>query len=1109
MISTTQNLSGHFYKIHENIEAIHCKFINEGKASIRVKQPALDIMISKAVSSQLKKFVQLIKIVVMKGSLDDGEAPSQLSTLTPVTGKALNNVKVKKIFGRENYPIAEGFPSGLTHLQISYCRLGKLDSRILGLRDLTQLDLSNNKLTFVPHELRELPLTLLNLSKNNICNFSEDFCKESTLSSSLQTLNLEDNPKLSRLPVTLHNLSRLHTLNVSRCSLTRLPSMIGFIRSLCFLYIADNKIKTLPHSFLRLRLDQLQASGNEFIAPTDVVESRFQSPVPTLEELAARALRLHNVAVTRTQVFPDMWQYLNSAKRHGAMSSHLRQLFYITLISGFTSCAEPASPVDHVIVGVFDNETYNLSFHAAISSSNHTNARSLSYISKHYSHRSLMEELCSLDNILFIYTISTNEVIKLLTMVTSTLNIPLFAYDTTAVSPSQRLATHELLFYMNSKPADEGTVFAKIARVSVWRQIIFVMHSSMSDDGLLESFKSVFLNSNELYTTKKLIYDSKNESIPSLLFRLNGILLSLQDIQGYLPTHYVVVLHLPYDVVLEILSDADLLFEKKRIAWLVSSAANILSSTDIKWGVVTLKQETVDITFVTESMSRILEVVNQYISTGYLVNLPSCNNVSLPPNSDWLEYLHESRLVAHHNLDYYRYSIYTSSADSTWPLIGEMSSTNHKNLSSISKKHIYEGKQSWLSELNKLNMFYFDKLENTTKPLKPTTLTVVTIIDKPFVSKNTPLKFEGNPYCLRPAIACLEIPASVIIAHGYSSKVVDLIFEDHAVGRAYTHRNYEMYCCEGLAMDLLQSLADQLDFNYRLYISPDGSFGAYNNVTGNWTGMVKEIMDGRADMVAASFSILSGRAEVIDFTAPYYYSGYTMMASTNETHKNNFFLFLTPFHSVVWTSFLAMATIVACLLAFFEWMSIDGMNRLRVKDARSYTLASSMKTTISLMCGNNLSSKEPQSWVAKWMQNVWGFFGIIFLSAYTANLTSFLADGLSKLVVSGLHDNALLDLKMAAPSDSAAETFVKKVRPELYDQMIQHHVTDTVEGTQQIKNGEIDVFIHDKAIIEYVTRHENFDCSLYTLGAVSSDSYGSAFPKNKYQDLRVSSSRIL
>jgi len=100
---------------------------------------------------------------------------------------------------------------------------------------------------------------------------------------------------------------------------------------------------------------------------------------------------------------------------------------------------------------------------------------------------------------------------------------------------------------MNGKPADEGTVFAKIARVSVWRQIIFVMHSSMSDDGLLESFKSVFLNSNELYTTKKLIYDSKNESIPSLLFRLNGILLSLQ-VNHVFRLSFLILGNLSYDL---------------------------------------------------------------------------------------------------------------------------------------------------------------------------------------------------------------------------------------------------------------------------------------------------------------------------------------------------------------------------------------------------------------------------------------------------------------------------------------------------------------------------------------------------------------------------------
>ena len=39
------------------------------------------------------------------------------------------------------------------------------------------------------------------------------------------------------------------------------------------------------------------------------------------------------------------------------------------------------------------------------------------------------------------------------------------------------------------------------------------------------------------------------------------------------------------------------------------------------------------------------------------------------------------------------------------------------------------------------------------------------------------------------------------------------------------------------------------------------------------------------------------------------------------------------------------------------------------------------------------------------MQNVWGFFGIIYLSAYTANMTSFIADTSVTLKVDGIYDN--------------------------------------------------------------------------------------------------------
>ena len=69
---------------------------------------------------------------------------------------------------------------------------------------------------------------------------------------------------------------------------------------------------------------------------------------------------------------------------------------------------------------------------------------------------------------------------------------------------------------------------------------------------------------------------------------------------------------------------------------------------------------------------------------------------------------------------------------------------------------------------------------------------------------------------------------------------------DFDMGVNVADRRYRVSCCEGLAMDVLQSLASDLDFDYRLYISPDSTFGAYDTTTNNWTGMVKELMDGKS-----------------------------------------------------------------------------------------------------------------------------------------------------------------------------------------------------------------------------------------------------------------------
>lgn len=50
-------------------------------------------------------------------------------------------------------------------------------------------------------------------------------------------------------------------------------------------------------------------------------------------------------------------------------------------------------------------------------------------------------------------------------------------------------------------------------------------------------------------------------------------------------------------------------------------------------------------------------------------------------------------------------------------------------------------------------------------------------------------------------------------------------------------------------------------------------------------------------------------------------------------------------------------------------------------------------TLILILKGNTVPTKSPMSWAGKWTQNVWGAFSIIYLAAYTANLTSSIADG--------------------------------------------------------------------------------------------------------------------
>ncbi|XP_023932880.1 leucine-rich repeat protein 1 [Lingula anatina] len=309
MMCTAKDRNGTKYVLKNNIEQLFMKFIDEGKATIRLKDPPHDICLCKADPIQLKSFLNVVKV----GALGRDLGNITLSTLAPASAKQVEKPKTRMtILKRKDYPLTTGFPSSLEFLTINGCSLKKVDSRIIQLKHLSHLNLSGNCLTSLPVALGELQhLTELDVSDNQIEQFPQPL-GDSSLRNSLTFLNISKN-KLKFLPPSFCALSSLVTLNMNENQLQCLPARFGHLLKLRFLSAAKNSLKTLPGTFTQLLLEKLDLYCNEFLleGPATAVD---KLSFPSLLECAARSIKKGRVQHTEEDLPPMLLHFLKSAK---------------------------------------------------------------------------------------------------------------------------------------------------------------------------------------------------------------------------------------------------------------------------------------------------------------------------------------------------------------------------------------------------------------------------------------------------------------------------------------------------------------------------------------------------------------------------------------------------------------------------------------------------------------------------------------------------------------------------------------------------------------------------------------------------------------------------
>ena len=106
-------------------------------------------------------------------------------------------------------------------------------------------------------------------------------------------------------------------------------------------------------------------------------------------------------------------------------------------------------------------------------------------------------------------------------------------------------------------------------------------------------------------------------------------------------------------------------------------------------------------------------------------------------------------------------------------------------------------------------------------------------------------------------------------------------------------------CYSGYCIDLVNRLSNDLNFTFE-YLEPvDQKFGSKDASTGQWNGMVADLMNKRIDMITVHLSASSLRKEVIDFSAAFMDAGIVAVVQ-GETGAKNLFFFLSPLSTEVW-----------------------------------------------------------------------------------------------------------------------------------------------------------------------------------------------------------------
>ncbi|CAH1183231.1 unnamed protein product [Phaedon cochleariae] len=316
---------------------------------------------------------------------------------------------------------------------------------------------------------------------------------------------------------------------------------------------------------------------------------------------------------------------------------------------------------------------------------------------------------------------------------------------------------------------------------------------------------------------------------------------------------------------------------------------------------------------------------------------------------------------------------------------------------------------------------------------------------------------------------------------------------------------------EGYSMDIMKEICkpENLNCSYTFELVPDGMYGNYDPKTKQWNGLIKELLEYKADLGVCDLTITYERRKAVDFTMPFMTLGISILYAKAVKEPPELLSFSHPLSFEVWIYIATSYLIISITMFLVARMNPNDWENPHPCDPYPQELENIW--TIRNCCWLTLGSFMaqgcdllPKGISTRMVAAMWWFFTLIMGACYTANMTAFLTMSRMGPTIESADDLAAqTKIKYGCLEGGATSSFFKDNNFSTYHRMwVQMESAEPSAFEKNNKDGVKRVltskrkyaFLMESSSIEYEMER---NCELMQVGNnLDSKGYGIAMPNN-------------